>query len=230
MTEIPLRILLVDDESAIAETVIAYAKKENMAVDYLRSGEEWLNAFKKNKYDLVLLDWMLPGISGPEIIKTIRQESNIPILMMSARDDESDIVIGLDFGADDYITKPFGPRELMARIKSLIRRSGNGNGHATEDVTIGNLVFSPAKKEIRKNGETVNLTPNELRIFEVLYENKNCVVSREQLMEKALWYRDFLSDRAIDTHMKNLRSKIEEDPKKPVLITTLREIGFKFNA
>jgi DNA-binding response OmpR family regulator len=226
MTEHTAKILLIDDEPAIAETVIAYAKKENMSVDFARSGEDGIKMFNGKKYDLIVLDWMLPGISGPEIIKIIRKKSDIPILMVSARSDESDIVIGLDLGADDYITKPFGPREMIARIKSLLRRNYNG-AHTKEDIVIGNLKINFEKREVVKKKEQISLTPNEFRILHALHAAAGAVVSREQLMEDALGYHDFNNDKTLDTHIKNLRQKIEDDPQDPQIILTVRGTGFK---
>ncbi len=222
------KILLIDDEAAVFETVSAYGEKENMEVKYANSGELGLEFFNKGKFDAIIVDWMLPEISGPEIIKAIRKKSNVPILMISARDDEADIVLGLELGADDYITKPFGPRELMARIKTCLRRSNIENQDATE-IKVGSLKFCFEKREIIKNGKKIELTPNEFRIFQNLYENKNRVVLREALMEKTLGHYDYLSDRTLDTHIKNLRHKLEDDPKNPIIIETVREAGFKFN-
>ena len=229
MTEQTANILLIDDEPAIAETVIAYAAKENMAVDYAANGEEGMQLFERKKYDLMVLDWMLPGISGPEIIKLVRKKSDIPILMVSARSDESDIVIGLDLGADDYITKPFGPREMIARIKSLLRRQKNA-APITEDIVIGTLKINFEKREVIKDGKQVKLTPNEFRILYELYASGGAVVSRERLMENALGYHDFGSDKTLDTHVKNLRQKIEDDPQDPKVILTVRGTGFKIAA
>ena len=220
------KILLIDDEHSIAETIIAYAKRDNMHVDYVDNGEDGLKFFQKNNYNIIILDWMLPGISGPEIIKIIRKKSNIPILMISARDIESDIVIGLELGADDYITKPFGPRELIARIHSLLRRTEIPKNSPIVSKN-KKLTFSLEKREICKNGQPLKITPNEFRILNELYQNIGKVISREILMEKALGYRDFLNDRTLDTHIKNIRQKIEDNPKKPQFIITIREIGFK---
>jgi DNA-binding response OmpR family regulator len=226
MNKHSINILLIDDEPAIAETVIAYAVKESMAVDYAKNGEDGIQMFEQKKYDLIVMDWMLPGISGPEIIKLIRKKSEVPILMVSARNDESDIVIGLELGADDYITKPFGPREMIARIKSLLRRQ-KGIAQIMEDIIISNLKINFEKQEIFKDGRQVKLTPNEFRILKELYTSGGTVVSREKLMENALGYHDFNNDKTLDTHIKNLRQKVEDDPQNPQIILTVRGSGFK---
>jgi DNA-binding response OmpR family regulator len=228
MTEQTVNILLIDDEPAIAETVIAYARKEKMEVDYAANGEDGIQLFERKKYDLIVLDWMLPGISGPEIIKLVRNKSEIPILMVSARHDESDIVIGLELGADDYITKPFGPREMIARIKSLLRRK-HITAPTPEDISIGDLKINFEKREVVRKGKQIKLTPNEFRILKELYAAAGAVVSREQLMENALGYRDFNNDKTLDTHVKNLRQKLEDDPQDPQIIMTVRGTGFKIS-
>ena len=225
------KILLIDDEKPIAETIEAYAKKENMELTHSANGEQGLKIFHQQPFDIILVDWMLPGISGIEIIKAIRQKSDTPILMISARNDETDIVLGLEMGADDYITKPFGPRELIARIHSLLRRHQKSNKQTTTtpaDIKIGNLNISFQKKEITKKGKPLEITSAEFRLLEELYINNGNVVSRETLMVNALGYHDFLNDRTLDTHIKNIRKKIEDDPQKPKLIRTVRESGFKF--
>jgi DNA-binding response OmpR family regulator len=221
-------ILLVDDEEAISDTIIAYAIKENIQVDYSSTGEAGLEKFQNKNYDLVLIDWMLPNLSGPDLIKKIRQNSDVPIIMISARNDETDIVLGLEFGADDYITKPFGPRELIARINALLRRS-NGGLNAAEEFKFADLTVNFDRKELSKNGNLIKITPTEFRILGELINNKNKVVKREDLMMKALGYNDFLQDRTLDTHIKNLRKKLEFDPKNPALIQTVREAGFILN-
>ena len=225
------KILLIDDEKPIAETISAYAHKENMDVVYVGNGEKGLETFDLHHFDVVVVDWMLPGMSGLEIIKKIREKSDVPILMLSARNDETDIVLGLEIGADDYITKPFGPRELIARIHSLLRRSSKGGLDALEqlpDMDVRDLHISFQKMEVTKDGRIVELTSAEFKILEELCRQAGKVVSRENLMLKALGYRDFLNDRTLDTHIKNIRKKIEEDPKKPEFIKTIRESGFKF--
>lgn len=219
------RILLIDDEAAIAETVSAYAVKDGMEIVHALDGETGMDQFSQQHFDLILLDWMLPGISGPEFVKSIREKSDVPVLMVSARNDESDIVLGIEMGADDYITKPFGPRELMARIHSLIRRSEKTLVKSS-NVQIGDVVISFEQKSAVKKGTPIKLTPNEYRILEKLYQNKDFVVSREDLM-RTLGYHDFINDRTLDTHIKNLRRKIEKDPKNPTFIQTVRESGFK---
>ena len=228
MENLSTKILLIDDEPAMAETIGAYARKENMEIVYKENGEAGLEAFEQNDFDLIIIDWMLPGISGPEIVQKIRETSEVPILMISARDSESDIIIGLDLGADDYITKPFGTREVIARIKSLLRRTQSKN--EIQHLEIGNIKFCPEKGEIYRNDKLIKLTPNEFRIFMVLFDNIDIIVSREKLMEDALGYHDFLNDRTLDTHVKNLRRKLEDDHRNPKHILTMREIGFKLSS
>ena len=222
------KVLLIDDEEPIAETITAYAKKENIEVIHVKNGEDGLKKFQDDHFDVILLDWMLPGIAGPDIIKKIREKSDIPILMISARNDETDIVVGLELGADDYVTKPFSPRELVARIHSILRRSHTKISGDT-DMSVGNLSIHFEKKEVHKGEEVVELTPIEFRILEELALQNGKVVSRETLMVKALGYRDFINDRTLDTHIKNIRKKIEENPRKPQIIKTVRESGFKFS-
>jgi two-component system OmpR family response regulator len=221
------KILLIDDEAPIAETIGAYAKREQMEIIHFQNGESGLQSFHKEKYDLVILDWMLPGLSGPEIIREIRQKSQIPILMISARNDETDIVIGLELGADDYMTKPFGPRELIARIYSLLRRSSTSQQKPAV-IKVLDLEISLIDKEVLKSGIRLDLTPKEFRILELLCTNLDHIVSREELMTKALGYNEFLNDRTLDTHIKNLRKKIEDNPANPRIIKTIRESGFRF--
>lgn len=224
------KILLIDDEKPIAETIEAYAKKENMEIIYVDNGEKGLAIFREKNFDIILLDWMLPGLSGLNIIKHIRTKSEIPILMISARNDETDIVLGLEMGADDYITKPFGPRELMARIHALLRRNHTSSSYNNmpADITLGNLTISFQRKELSKDGKPIELTSAEFRILLELYKDQGKVVSREDLMINALGYNDFLNDRTLDTHIKNIRKKIEDNPKNPEIIITVRESGFKF--
>jgi DNA-binding response OmpR family regulator len=223
----PKKVLLIDDENPIAETISAYAKKENMDMIYVDNGEKGLKIFERQNFDIVLLDWMLPGMSGLQIIQRIREKSDTPILMLSARNDETDIVVGLEMGADDYMTKPFGPRELMARIHALLRRNHKA-ASSDPDIHFQDLTISFQKKEVFKNGKAIALTPAEFRILEELCAHQGNVVSREDLMVKALGYHDFLNDRTLDTHIKNLRKKIENNPQDPEMIKTVRESGFKF--
>ena len=189
MSSAPHKILLIDDEKPIAETISAYAHKENMDVIHAVNGEKGLEAFDVHRFDVVVVDWMLPGMSGLEIIKKIREKSEVPILMLSARNDETDIVLGLEIGADDYITKPFGPRELIARIHSLLRRSRKGSSDAVEqlpDMNIRDLHISFQKMEITKAGHSIELTSAEFKILEELCSQAGKVVSRENLMLKAM--------------------------------------------
>lgn len=222
-------ILIVDDEAPIRETISAYAEREGYTVFVSDNGEDALLAFAARKPDIVILDWMLPGISGPEIVKKIRETSAVPILMVSARDSESDVVLGLDLGADDYITKPFGPREMMARVNALLRRKLQDETVQDEIEYIQHLEVEISKSIVRKEGREVMLTPNEFRIFAMLFQKKGTVLSREQIMENALGYQDYLTDRTLDTHIKNLRKKIELSPTQPKIILTIRERGFKMS-
>ena len=223
------KILVVDDEIKILEVVKSYLEHEGFSVITETNGNNVLNTFKKEKPDLVILDLMLPGISGEELCKRIRQFSNVPILMLTAKVQESDKINGFSIGADDYITKPFSPRELVMRVKAILRRT-------TDDVPLAevmsfnndDLVVDLRAHTVRKKGVVVNLTPNEFKILKILIRNPNRVFTREELIEKVMGFDYEGYDRTIDAHIKNLRQKIEDDTKNPVYIKTVYGVGYKF--
>lgn len=223
------KIFVVDDEIKILEVVKSYLEHEGFSVITETNGNNVLNTFKKEKPDLVILDLMLPGISGEELCKRLRQFSNVPILMLTAKVQESDKINGFSIGADDYITKPFSPRELVMRVKAILRRT-------TDDVPLAevmsfnndDLVVDLRAHTVRKKGVVVNLTPNEFKILKILIRNPNRVFTREELIEKVMGFDYEGYDRTIDAHIKNLRQKIEDDTKNPVYIKTVYGVGYKF--
>ncbi|KKC28874.1 response regulator transcription factor [Caldanaerobacter subterraneus] len=223
------KILVVDDEIKILEVVKSYLEREGFSVITETNGNNVLDTFKKEKPDLVILDLMLPGISGEELCKRLRQFSNVPILMLTAKVQESDKINGFSIGADDYITKPFSPRELVMRVKAILRRT-------TDDVPLAevmsfnndDLVVDLRAHTVRKKGVVVNLTPNEFKILKILIRNPNRVFTREELIEKVMGFDYEGYDRTIDAHIKNLRQKIEDDTKNPVYIRTVYGVGYKF--
>lgn len=223
------KIFVVDDEIKILEVVKSYLEREGFSVITETNGNNVLDTFKKEKPDLVILDLMLPGISGEELCKRLRQFSDVPILMLTAKVQESDKINGFSIGADDYITKPFSPRELVMRVKAILRRT-------TDDVPLAevmsfnndDLVVDLRAHTVRKKGVVVNLTPNEFKILKILIRNPNRVFTREELIEKVMGFDYEGYDRTIDAHIKNLRQKIEDDTKNPVYIKTVYGVGYKF--
>lgn len=222
-----IRILVVDDEENIVNVVKAYLNKEGYTVLTALNGKEALDAFNASSIDLVVLDLMLPDLSGEEICKEIRKNSKVPILMLTAKVEESDKINGLDIGADDYVTKPFSPKELVARIRALLRRSKELGSH--EDLIVlngGDLIIESSKKEIKKKGKIIDLTATELKLLYLLVQNRGKIFSREELITKILGYDYEGYDRTIDTHIKNIRHKIEDDTHK--YIVTVYGMGYKF--
>lgn len=223
-------ILIIDDEVKIIEVVKTFLESKGYKVITADNGEVGFDLFKKNPVSLVLLDLMLPGISGEEVCVKIRQFSRIPIIMLTAKVTEADLVNGLEYGADDYITKPFGLKELNARIEAVLRRSNDDLTPLYQKSAFGNsdLVVDFENRLVTKKSNPVNFTPNEFRIFASLVKFPNKTFTREELIEIALG-EDFEGyDRAVDSHIKNIRQKIETDPKNPVYILTVHGVGYKF--
>lgn len=223
------KILVVDDEVGLLEVIKDYLKKEGYDVFTSVNGEEAYRLFPLIKPDFLILDLMLPGLSGEEICRLIRRESNVPVLMLTAKSGEEDRISGLALGADDYLVKPFSPRELVMRVKAILRRTagntktGNGLSFNSSDLEI-----NEEEHTVRKKGEEVRLTPNEFTILLTLAKNPNRTFSRTQLIDTALGF-DFAGyERTIDTHIKNIRHKIEDDDREPIYITTVYGIGYKF--
>lgn len=224
------KILVVEDEKNILEVIEAYLLKEGFRVITAEDGEMALELFKTEKIHLIVLDLMLPKISGEEVCTTIRATSDIPIIMLTAKVDEDDKIEGLTIGADDYITKPFSPRELVSRVKALLRRSYRDSNPLAEKLVFndGDLEVDIDKMIVRKKGENVYLTSNEFKILSSLLTRPGQVFSREQLIELAFGYDYDGFDRTIDTHIKNIRQKIEDNPKSPNYIITVYGVGYKF--
>jgi DNA-binding response OmpR family regulator len=219
------RILVVEDEKKIAEIVKAYLEKEDFRVTVADTGEQALSVLKEG-FVLIILDLMLPDMAGEDICKAIREDSDVPIIMLTAKSEEEDRIKGLGIGADDYVVKPFSPRELVARVKALLRRA-----KGTKDILSFNnadLVLDSTRFEVRKKNAPVVLTPTEFKLLQCLAERPGQVFTRLQLVNVILGYDFEGYDRTIDAHIKNIRHKIEDNQKKPAYLKTVYGVGYKF--
>jgi DNA-binding response OmpR family regulator len=221
------RILLVEDEPAIAEAVSYALRDAGYEVDHTDNGTEALAAARDEHYDLMVLDLLLPGTSGLDVCKTLRAESDLPIVMLTARDTEGDQVTGLEAGADDYVTKPFSVLELVSRVRALLRRRDLDRAILDTVVRIGSLHLDIARHSATIEGRQLRLTVSEFRIVQLLASDPGRVFTRDDLI-RHLWESDFVGDRrAIDVHVSNLRRKLEADPRHPKRLLTVRGVGYK---
>jgi two-component system response regulator RegX3 len=223
------KILIVEDESSFSEALEFLLKKEGFEITVAVNGQEAIDKFESDLPDLVLLDLMIPAISGTEVCRLIRSQSQVPIIMVTAKDSEVDKVVGLELGADDYVTKPYSSRELLARINAVLRRQGStDNSLSSEEVlTLGNLEMDFAKHVFRKNGVNIALPLREFELLEFLIRNSGRVLTRNQIIDR-VWGSDYFGDtKTLDVHIKRLRAKIEEDPANPKIIHTIRGLGYK---
>lgn len=224
-------ILVVDDEKAIGDILKINLEKDGYAVRVAMDGEEGLAIALTENPDLVLLDVMLPGLDGFEVCKRIRQKSEVPIVMLTARSEEIDKILGLELGADDYVTKPFSVRELLARVKANLRRkvtSKDDEAVSDADITIGEISINIERYELRKNGKPVELTLREFELVHRLAQSPNRVFSRETLLETVWGYEYYGDVRTVDVTVRRLREKIEDDPGEPKYIMTRRGVGYYF--
>ena len=220
------RILTVEDDERIRTAVRFALEDEGWDVDEAESGEQALEAFGRQAADVVLIDIMLPGIDGFELCRSIRRNSDVPIVMVTARADTHDVVAGLEAGADDYLTKPFAPKELSARIRALLRRART-TGTEPEVVKLGDLEIAPDQGSVRKGGEEVHLTKTEFRLLCELASSPGKVFSRENLLERVWGYGYFGDGRLVDVHIRRLRTKVEVDAAHPRYVVTVRGMGYK---
>ena len=223
------KILIVEDESSFSEALAFLLAKEGFEVSVAENGRTALEMFKQEGADLILLDLMIPEVSGVDVCRTIRTTSQVPIIMLTAKDAEIDKVVGLELGADDYVTKPYSSRELIARIKAVMRR-GITDAEVEGDfdvVSVGPIKLDTARHQASINGAPVGLPLKEFELLEFLMRNAGRVLTRSQLIDR-VWGGDYFGDtKTLDGHIKRLRSKIEADPANPVLIQTIRGLGYK---
>ncbi len=221
------RILVVDDEPGLLKTVQAYLEQEGYTVYIAQDGISALESASAFRPALIILDIMLPGLDGLEVLRQLRQGSEVYVLMLTAKADETDKVVGLSLGADDYLTKPFSPRELIARVKAILRRR-RSVGPDNVMLRFYRLRLDPAARRVWKNEETVELTPIEYKLLYALARHQGRVLSREQLIEQVWGYDYYGDERVIDVHIRRLRRKIEDDPANPGYIVTVRAAGYRF--
>lgn len=216
------RVLIVDDDPAIRQMIEQYLKGEGFEILQAEDGQQALELWRRERPDLMIIDWMMPRRSGLDLLRQVRQEGNTPVIMLTARSEESDLLLGLELGADDYLTKPFRLRELVARMRAVLRRARPEETTA-ELITYGEFTIDLAAFSVQKGSEAIGLTPTEFKLLAVLAHNPNRVFSRLQLMEKALGdvYEGF--DRTVDSHISHLRAKLGDDS----LIQTVKGVGFK---
>ncbi len=225
ITDVNARILVVEDDERIRASLRLALEDEQYVVDEAGSAEAGLQAFARRPADLVLIDVMLPGADGLELCRSLRRTSDVPVIMVTARSDSHDVVAGLEAGADDYVTKPFVPKELSARIRALLRRVRGGDDPTL--LTFGDLEILPEAGVVRVAGEEVSLTRTEFRLLCELADNAGRVLSREVLLDRVWGYDYFGDGRLVDVHIRRLRSKVEDDPSAPELIQTVRGMGYK---
>ena len=218
------KILVVDDDPAISEMLTIVLEAEGFEAKPVTDGLEAIPAFHSYQPDLILLDLMLPGMSGVDICKEIRKESNVPIVMLTAKTDTVDVVLGLESGADDYITKPFKPRELIARIRARLRQNSE---EPSEILEIGDLQVDVPQHIVTRDGKEISLTPLEFDLLVELARKPQQVHTREELLESVWGYRNASDTRLVNVHVQRLRSKIEHDPENPEIILTVRGVGYK---
>lgn len=235
------RILVVEDEDSITEALVLGLEREGFEVFVATDGVAAIDAFEAHSPDLILLDVLLPKMSGVDVCKAIRAQSNVPIIMVSAKSTEIDTVVGLEVGADDYVPKPYRLRELISRIRAVLRRSdrtdlgaaarGEDSPHppvAERVFEAGGIHIDPERHEVMVRGEEVRLTRKEFDLLALLIENAGRLVTRDTLIDR-VWGADYVGDtKTLDVHIKRLRARIEEDPAQPVLITTIRGLGYRF--
>ena len=222
------RILIVDDEATVRDTIRAYLERDGFGTETAVDGISAIEQAKTFHPDLIILDVMLPKLDGIEVLRQLRRDSDVYVLMLTAKADEVDKVIGLTMGADDYLTKPFSPRELVARVQAILRRDRT-IPHPNPTLQFGQMVIDPAARQVKKGNQLLELTPTEYDLLLVLANNNGRVLSREQLIE-SVWGYDYFGDaRVIDTHIRRLRRKIEEDTATPQYIATVRGIGYRFD-
>lgn len=223
----PKSVLVVDDEKLIVKGIRFSLEQDGMKVDCAYDGQEALDMARANSYDVILLDVMLPKLSGYEVCQQIREFSDMPIIMLTAKDDDMDKILGLEYGADDYITKPFNILEVKARIKAIMRRSGK-KAEETKEAVYGDLRINCSSRRVFIEGNEVNLTAKEFDLLELMVFNPNKVFDREALLE-LVWGRDYPGDaRTVDVHVRRLREKIEKNPSEPKYVHTKWGVGYYF--
>ena len=223
-------VLVIEDEESFRDALKFMLSREGFDVILAPNGAEGIKLFDSMNPDLVLLDLMLPEVSGTEVCKYIRAKSNTPVIMLTAKDTEIDKVVGLELGADDYVTKPFSTRELLARIKAVLRRGGDVENDFVGAVEVGPIRMDVERHVLSVNGETVSMPLKEFELLEFLMRNSGRVLTRGQLMDR-VWGSNYVGDgKTLDVHVKRIRSKIEPDPANPVHLTTVRGLGYRFEA
>lgn len=223
------RILIVEDEASLHEPLSFLLKREGFDVEVAEDGTEAIEVFDRDGADMVLLDLMLPGIPGSEVCKQIRMTSNVPIIMLTAKDSEVDIIVGLELGADDYVTKPYSTRELLARIRAVLRRSEQAENDENDGIVeVNDIRMDVDRHTVTVRGELTQMPLKEFELLEYLLRNAGRVLTRGQLIDR-VWGPDYYGDtKTLDVHIKRIRSRIEETPSSPKLLVTVRGLGYRF--
>jgi len=222
-------ILLVDDEPKIVKTVRAYLENAGFRVVTAGDGQMALTVYRHEKPALVILDLGLPGLDGLDVARSLRRDSNVPIIMLTARVDETDKLVGLELGADDYVTKPFSPRELVARVRAVLRRTSDDREQAPAPIAAGDVHVDLERRQATVAGKPADLTPTEFDLLVVLARHPGRVFSRLELLDRVQGYAFEGYERTVDAHVKNLRQKIEPDPKEPRYVLTVYGVGYRFS-
>lgn len=224
------RVLVVEDETSYSEALAYVLRKEGFDVAVAETGPDALTEFERGGADIVLLDLMLPGLPGTEVCRRLRQVSAVPIIMVSAKDTEVDKIVGLELGADDYVTKPYSPRELVARIRAVLRRGSSDEVDVDAVLEAGRVRMDVERHLVAVDGETVRMPLKEFELLEFFLRNPGRVLTRGQLIDR-VWGADYVGDtKTLDVHVKRLRAKIEHDPAHPTTLTTVRGLGYKLDA
>jgi len=227
MTDVAGHVLLIEDDPRLASLTRDYLERHGLVVSVARDGQAGLDEALRFRFDLILLDLMLPGVPGLEVCRRVRERSDVPVIMITARGEEADRVLGLELGADDYVPKPFSARELLARIHAVLRRARGQSGPRRDVVTVGDLELDPAAHRATHRGEELQLTSYEFALLYALAERSGRVLSRETLMDLAGKSGEESFDRSIDVHVSRLRRKLGDDPHQPRLIRTIRGLGYQ---